>query len=94
MILIGNTGCNIVASSIATILCVKLWGEFGIFAGTLGLTFVILIFAEVSPKTFAAMHSMRVSTWVAWPLSILQTILYPFVWFANMIANGFLFLLV
>ncbi len=93
MILIGNTGCNIIASSIATMICVRIWGELGVFIATIALTFVILIFAEVSPKTYAALHAMGVSSWVAWPLSMLQILLYPFVWLANSVANGFLSLL-
>jgi Mg2+/Co2+ transporter CorB len=93
VILIGNTGANIIASSVATIICVKVWGSEGVFIATIGLTFVVLIFSEVSPKTYAALHPMGVAKWVSWPLYTLQILLYPFVWVANMIANGFLYLL-
>lgn len=93
VILIGNTGANIIASSVATVLCVKIWGGKGVFIATIGLTFIILIFSEVFPKTFAAVHPMSLSRTVAWPIYIMQIILYPIVWTANMIANALLFLI-
>lgn len=92
VILIGNTAANIIASSIATIICVQLWGEHAVIAGTIALTFIVLIFSEVSPKTYAAYHSLKLSQWVAWPLYITQLILYPVVVTINTIANAFLFL--
>ena len=51
-ILFGNNLVNIAASSLATILCIRLFGDYwGLFAATFGLTLVLLIFAEVTPKT-------------------------------------------
>lgn len=92
VILIGNTACNIIASALATVLCVHIWGGIGVLISTISLTFFVLIFAEVLPKTYAALHAQGVASWVAVPLEILQNILYPLVWLANLIANGFLFL--
>ena len=54
IILIGNNFVNILAASLTTILCLKLFGNSGVFIGSIILTMVILIFAEVTPKTFAA----------------------------------------
>lgn len=93
VILIGNTAANIIASSIATVICVKLWGESKIVVAMVVLTFVVLIFSEVTPKTYAALHPMKTSKLVAWPLYIIQMVIYPVVLLANTIANGFLFLL-
>ncbi len=56
VILIGNNFVNILASAIATIIAVKLWGDAGIAIATGLLTLVILILAEVTPKTLAALH--------------------------------------
>ena len=56
VILIGNTFANIVASSLATLVAVRLWGEIGIAIGTISLTVVILIFAEIMHKTVAAFN--------------------------------------
>jgi len=58
-ILLGNNFVNILASSIATIIALRLMGEAGIAVATGLLTLVILIFAEVTPKTLAALHPER-----------------------------------
>lgn len=56
LILLGNNFVNILATSIATIIALRLYGEAGIAIATGLLTFVILIFSEVTPKTWAAVH--------------------------------------
>ena len=93
LILIGNNLVNILASSIATVIGIRLFGDVGIAIATGALTLVILIFAEVTPKTIAALHPER----VAFPSSLillpLLKILYPFVWLVNIITNGLLRLL-
>lgn len=88
VILIGNTFANILASAVATVLAVRLFGEFGLVVVTIGLTLVVLIFAEVMPKTLAALHADRVALAVAVPLKILLKLLYPLVWLVNGIANA------
>ena len=67
LILLGNNFVNILASAIATIIGVKLLGENGIAVATLTLTLIILLFAEVTPKTLAALHPER----IAFPASFL-----------------------
>lgn len=90
LILIGNNLVNIAASSIATILCIRLFGDAGIVVATFGLTLLVLIFSEVTPKTIAALHPER----VAFPSSLLLkpmlTLLYPVVASVNFITNGFM----
>ena len=87
LILIGNNLINIAATALATMLALKLYGEAGVVIATFILTFVILIFAEVTPKTIAAYHPER----VAFPASVillpLMTLLYPFVWIVNHMSN-------
>ncbi len=90
VILIGNNFVNILASAIATIIAVRLWGEAGIAIATAGLTLVILIFAEVSPKTVAALHPEKIAFPAAFVLHPLLKILYPLVWIVNAITNGLL----
>jgi Mg2+/Co2+ transporter CorB len=90
VILIGNNFVNILASAIATVICVRLWGDTGIVIATFGLTVVILIFAEVSPKTMAALHPERIAFPAAYVLSPLLKISYPLVWTINGITNSFL----
>ena len=56
IILIGNNMVNILASAIATVIALRLYGDAGIAIATLLLTLAILIFSEVTPKTMAALH--------------------------------------
>lgn len=90
LILIGNNFVNILASAIATVIAVRLWGDAGIAIATAGLTLVILIFAEVSPKTLAALHPERIAFPAAYLLQPMLKVAYPLVWIINGITNGFL----
>jgi Mg2+/Co2+ transporter CorB len=93
VILIGNTCANIFASSVATILAYTLWGEQGAFLAIVLLTLFILIFAEIMPKTVAAIYSDQVSRFVIYPVKFILTVFYPVVWLANGVSNGLLHLL-
>ncbi|GAB3279216.1 HlyC/CorC family transporter [Parahaliea aestuarii] len=88
LILIGNNLVNILASAIATVIAIRLWGDAGIAIATGGLTLVILIFAEITPKTIAALYPEK----IAFPASIvllpLMKLMYPLVWLINSITNG------
>lgn len=90
LILIGNNFVNILAASLATIIAVRLWGNVGYVVAPLLLTAIILIFAELTPKTLAALYPES----IAYPSSIilkpLLTLLYPLVWLINIITNGLL----
>lgn len=90
VILIGNNFVNILASAIATVIAVRLWGDAGIAIATAGLTFIILIFAEVTPKTLAALHPERIAFPAALLLNPLLKLSYPLVWVVNGITNGLL----
>lgn len=91
LILIGNNLVNIAASSVATIIGIRLFGDVvGLAVATFGLTFIILIFAEVTPKTLAALHPEK----VAFPSSVilkgLLKVMFPLVIAINWITNGIL----
>lgn len=90
IILIGSTFANIFASAVATILAVRFWGDVGVAATTLILTFVVLIFAEITPKILAALYPERVSFLASFPLKLLLKIFYPIVFIASGLANGLL----
>jgi Mg2+/Co2+ transporter CorB len=92
-ILIGNNFVNILASSIATVLALQLWGEAGIAIATIGLTLVLLIVGEITPKTLAALHPERVAYPVSLPLQLLLKLFYPLVILLGWISNGLLRLL-
>jgi Mg2+/Co2+ transporter CorB len=93
LILLGNNLVNIFAASLATVIAIRLIGEIGIAVAPILLTIVILIFAEVAPKTLAALYPERIAFPAAYILTPLGKVLYPFVWVINKIANSLLILL-
>jgi len=78
-ILIGNNLVNIGAASFATVLFTNLFGSSGIGIATGVMTFLILVFGEITPKTFATQNAERVSLIVARPVELLSIILSPIV---------------
>ncbi|MGC3875112.1 HlyC/CorC family transporter [Halomonas sp. GXIMD04776] len=94
VILIGNNFVNNLAASIATIIAIHFFGEVsGPAVATLLLTIVVLIFAEVTPKTYAAIKPERIAYPSSLALEPLLKVLYPLVWLVNAISNGLLRLL-
>lgn len=87
VVLLGNNLVNILASAIATIIGLRLYGDAGIAIVTVALTIVILIFSEVTPKTIAAIHPERVAFPASFILKPLLTTLYPAVWTINHVSN-------
>ena len=90
IILIGNNFVNILAAALTTILCLRLFGDSGVFIGSIILTMIVLIFAEVTPKTFAANYAEKVALPASIILKFLQKILYPLVWIVNFFSNSIL----
>jgi Mg2+/Co2+ transporter CorB len=90
LILIGNNLVNILASAIATILGMRIYGDIGVAIATGVLTLVILVFAEVTPKTIASLFPERVSYASSILLMILMKVLSPLVILVNFITNGFI----
>jgi Mg2+/Co2+ transporter CorB len=90
VILLGNNFVNILASSITTIIALRLYGEAGIAIATFLLTMVILIFAEVAPKTLAVLYPERVAFPASIVLGVLLKVFYPLVATINWLANGLL----
>ena len=94
VILIGNNFVNNLAASIATIIAIHFFGDVsGPAISTLTLTIVILIFAEVTPKTYAAIKPERIAFPASLALEPLLKGLYPLVWLVNAMSNGLLRLL-
>ncbi len=93
LILLGNNFINIIITQLATFIGYRLFDDSGIAIATGVLTLVLLIFAEVAPKTLGAMHSEK----LAFPAALIYTPLlkfsYPLVWLINMMANGVLALI-
>lgn len=87
LVLIGNNLVNILASALATIVGMRLYGDAGVAIATGILTFLVLVFSEVLPKTIAALYPEK----VAFPSSILlgplQIVMMPLVWLLNTITR-------
>ena len=88
VILIGNNLVNNLAASIATILAIRLYDDTAIPAAAILLTIVILIFAEVTPKTIAATRPQMIAFPASLILKPLLFCLYPAVWAINAVSNG------
>lgn len=93
VILIGNNFVNFLAASIATSIALRVFGNPSPLFTALVLTMVVLIFAEVTPKTIAALHPEKVAYPSSHILRVLLTILYPAVYVVNTISNLLLSLL-
>ena len=93
LILIGNNLVNILASAIATIIGIRLFGDVGVAIATGVLTLIVLVFSEVTPKTIAALHPERVAFPSSFILKWLLIVLSPLVKAINLITSGVLFLI-
>ncbi len=87
LVLIGNNLVNILASALGTIVGMRLYGDAGVAIATGILTFVVLVFAEVLPKTIAALYPEKVAFPSSVLLAPLQIIMMPLVWLLNMITR-------
>jgi len=89
-ILFGNNVANIAASTLATVIGLRMFGDAGLAYAPLALVFVVLVFAEVAPKTLAAISPEKIAFPASWVLSVLQVLLAPFVGLVKIFSNGFL----
>lgn len=87
LVLIGNNLVNILASALATIVGMRLYGDAGVAIATGILTFVVLVFAEVLPKTIAALYPEKVAFPSSFLLGPLQILMMPLVWLLNVITR-------
>ncbi len=87
LILLGNNLVNILAASIATVIAIRLFGDNGIWISTLVMTVLVLIFAELAPKTVAALHPEKIAIPASYVLAVLLKLFYPVVWLINGIVN-------
>ncbi len=89
-ILFGNNVANIAASTLATVIGLRLFGDVGLAYAPMILVFVVLIFAEVAPKTLAALYPEVIAFPASWVLLGLQYLLAPAVWLVKFFSNGLL----
>lgn len=87
VILIGNNLVNIFITQLATYIGFRLGGNAGVAIATGMLTLALLVFAEVTPKTIAAIKSEQIALPASYVYVVLLKIAYPLVWLINLIAN-------
>ncbi len=92
-VLLGNNLVNILAASLATALFTRLFGESGVALATLVMTLLVLIFAEVLPKTYAITNAERAASMVSGPISIVVLIFAPVVSIVRLLVRAMLRLL-
>ena len=89
-ILLGNNFVNILAASIATLLAIKLWGEGSVILASLTLTVIILIFAETTPKTYAAKNPEKIALPASWFIDLLIKVFRPLIFLISYISKSIL----
>ena len=89
-ILLGNNFVNILAASIATLLSIKLYGEGSVIIASMVLTIVILIFAENTPKTFAAKNPEKIALPASWLLELIIKLFKPVIYLISFISVSIL----
>lgn len=87
LILIGNNLVNFTASAIVTVIGFRLAGDAGIAIATFIFTMVVLVFAETTPKTLAAIHPEKIAFPASGILGVLMRMMYPLVWLINSVSN-------
>jgi len=87
-ILIGNNLVNILATVIATVWAVEVFGNKAIGVVTGVLTFLILVFGEITPKTFAQKYAVQFARVIARPLLWLTKLLLPVIWIFEKFTQG------
>ncbi len=87
LILLLNNFVNILASAISTLIAVQLYGQAGVAISVFVLTIIILIFAEVTPKTFAALYPDKIAYPISWVFYLLMKVFYPLVVIVNFLSR-------
>ncbi|MFH1605105.1 MAG: HlyC/CorC family transporter [Pseudomonadota bacterium] len=95
VILLGNNLVNAAAAVLVSLIAVRLFGEgeIALGLGTLAVTFLILVFCEITPKVIGAAHAERIAFAVSYVLTPMLKFLYPVVWFVNLFVSALLALL-
>ncbi|MEW6661531.1 MAG: hemolysin family protein [Bacillota bacterium] len=92
-ILVGNNIVNIAATAMATSMALRIFGKGGVGIAVAALTIIVLLFGELTPKTYAANNQEKVCLRVARPLSLLQKIFSPLIKLLGSLANLFVMIL-
>lgn len=95
VILLGNNLINSASASLSAIITFRLLGEseYALGIGTIGVTFLILVFSEATPKILAAAYPEAVAFRVSYILKPLTWLFYPVIWFVNLFVHSLLWLM-
>ena len=95
VILLGNTLVAAGAATLTAVITKRLFGEgeFALAAGTVAISFALLVFSEITPKVVGAMHADRIAPIVSYILSPMLKAATPVVWFVNLFVQALLKLL-
>ncbi len=95
VILLGNNLINAGSATLVSLIAIELFGEdkWALGTGTLLVTFLILVFSEITPKIIGATHADRLAVLLGYLLWPMLRLTYPVVWFVNLFASGLLRLL-
>lgn len=93
LILLGNNLVNIIASALATVIGIRLYGNFGIVVSTIALTVAVLVFSEVTPKTLSALYPEQIAYPAAYVYRPLLKVFWPLVYLFNSAGRGLLWVL-
>ena len=86
-LLVGNNIVNISASALTTMLAIQYFGSATVGIATGVLTMIILVFCEITPKTYAHKNALKISLLVAKPIKIMSTLIYPLIWILEKITS-------
>ncbi len=92
-VLLCNNFVNVAAAALGTVLAVTIWaGDLGVLIATVVVTILLLIFAEVSPKTLAMRHPERLALFYVYPMGVIMKVVYPLAavlsWIGSALAGG------
>lgn len=86
-ILVGNNIVNIAATAVATAIAISIFGKQGVFIVTVCMTILLLIFSEITPKTYAAYNALKFSLIAIYPVRFFTVLFHPIVWVISKISH-------
>ncbi len=86
-ILVGNNIVNIAATAVATAIAISIFGKQGVFIVTVCMTILLLIFSEITPKTYAAYNALKFSLIAIYPVRFFTVLFHPIVWAISKISH-------
>ncbi|MBI4618882.1 MAG: DUF21 domain-containing protein [Desulfobacterales bacterium] len=92
-ILVGNNIVNIAATAVTTAIAISVFGKQGVFIATICMTLLLLIFSEVTPKTYAAYNALKFSLIAIYPVRFFTVLFHPIVWVISKISHFLLLIM-